>query len=183
MYPDFGIVFNAVYRHAPAGSLHPGTLAGGHSVVYLPGLMKNHGIKIYGGAQQTQNGSSLGFSDIVKYARGWGRINTNNLYTATADYKLPFLYADFNFLKLVYLKRLKLSLFGDFTRLEGNYYRNGEVSGTFVKDITSVGAELTADANLLRFYAPADIGIRASYLPELNSVYFDFLFSIDFASF
>jgi len=183
MYPDFGMVFNAVYRHAPAGSLNPGTLVGGNSVVYLPGLMKNHGVKIYGGAQQTQNGSSLGFSDIVKYARGWGRINTNNLYTATADYKLPFLYADFNFLKLVYLKRLKLSLFGDFTRLEGNYYRNGEVSGTFVKDITSVGAELTADANLLRFYAPADIGIRASYLPELNSVYFDFLFSIDFASF
>ena len=183
LYPDFGFIFDGVYRHAPAGSLNPGTLLAGHSVIYLPGLMKNHGIKIYGGAQQTQNGGSLGFSDIVRYARGWGRINTNNIYTATADYKLPLLYPDINFFELVYLKRLKISLFGDFTRLEGNYYHNGKISGTFVKDITSVGAELTADANLLRFYAPADIGFRTSYLPELNSVYFDFLFSINFTSF
>jgi hypothetical protein len=183
MYPDFGFILDATYRHSPAGKLNPGTLAGAESVIYLPGLMKNHGIKIYGGAQQTHNSSSLGYSDVVNYARGWGRINTNNLYTATADYKLPLLYPDFNFFELVYLKRLKVALFGDFTRLEGNYYRDGELSGTFIKDITSVGAELTADANLLRFYAPANMGLRASYLPELNSVYFDFLFSIDFTSF
>ena len=183
MFPDFGFILDAAYRHSPSGSLNPGMLASAESVIYLPGLMKNHGIKIYGGAQQTSNNSSLGYSDVVNYARGWGRINTNNLYTVTADYKLPLLYPDINLFELVYLKRLKVALFGDFTRLEGNYYRNGKVSGTFIKDITSVGAELTADANLLRFYAPANIGLRASYLPELNSVYFDFLFSIDFASF
>lgn len=183
MYPDFGLVLDAVYRHSPAGSINPGSLTGIQSILYLPGLMKNHGIKLYGGAQQTQNEESIGFSDVVNYARGWGRINTNSLYTATADYKLPLLYPDYNFLKLVYLKRLKVSLFGDFSRLKGNYFYRGEVSGTFTKDITSFGVELTTDANLLRFYAPVDIGFRASYLPELNDVYFDFLFSIDFASF
>lgn len=182
MYPDFGVTLDAVYRHSPAGTLNPGTLGGIESVFYLPGLMKNHGIRIYGGAQLTQNEGSVGYSDVVNYARGWGRINTNRFFTATADYKLPILYPDYDFLELVYLKRLKTAFFGDFSRLEGNYYYKGEISGTFVKDITSLGVELTADANILRFYAPVNIGFRASYLPELKNVYFDFLFSINFTA-
>jgi hypothetical protein len=91
-------------------------------------------------------------------------------------------YPDYDFLELFYLKRLNVAFFGDFTRLEGNYYYKGEVSGTFIKDINSVGIELTADANILRFYAPVNIGFRASYLPELKDVYFDFLFSINFTA-
>lgn len=183
MYPDFGVAIDAMYRHSPAGTLNPGTLGGIESFFYLPGLMKNHGTRLYVGGQQTQNEESVGYSDVVKYARGWGRINTNKFFTATADYKLPLLYPDYDFWELVYLKRLKAAFFGDFSRLEGNYYYKGEVSGTFVKDITSFGVELTADANILRFYAPVNIGFRASYLPELKDVYFDFLFSINFTAF
>jgi hypothetical protein len=55
--------------------------------------------------------------------------------------------------------------------------------GTFTKEITSVGTELTANVNLIRFYAPSTAGIRASYLPELKQVSFSFLFSIDFTTF
>lgn len=182
VYPDVGVVLDMVYRHSPGGTLNLGNQAAIQTIIYLPGIASNHGIKLYGGAQESSNDGSLGFSDMVRYARGWGRINTTQLYTATADYKFPLAYPDWNFKGLFYLKRLKVSLFGDITKLKGKYNNHHNSASTFVKDISSFGTEFTADVNILRFYAPADIGFRASYLPEMKNIYFDLLFSINFTS-
>lgn len=183
MYPDFGIILDGSYRHSPVGLLRAGEISSLQSVLYLPGVLKNHGIKVYAGAQHKNAGGRLGFSDVVRYARGWGRINTTDIYTAGADYKLPLFYPDMNLLGLLYVRRIKGALFADYTRLKGNFYNDGQITGTFIKDITSMGTELSADVNFVRFYAPSSIGFRASYLPEMKNVYFDFLFSIDFTSF
>ncbi len=183
MYPDFGIVLDGSFRHSPAGVIRAGQLKALQSVIYLPGLMKNHGVRIYMGAQEKEANGTLGFSDIIRYARGWGRINTTSIYTGGSDYKMPLFYPDLNFWGFLYVRRVKTALFADYTRLKGNFYREGNITGTFLKDISSLGAEITADVNLVRFYAPAGIGFRASYLPEMKNVYFDFLFSIDFTSF
>jgi len=183
VYPDLGIIFDGMLRHSPAGDLRAGQLAALQGVVYLPGILKNHGIKIYAGAQEKQTSGTVGFSDVIRYARGWGRINTTGIATGGFDYKMPLLYPDFNFWRLLYARRITTSLFVDYTRLKGNFYNQGEVTGTFTKDINSLGTEITADVNLARFYAPATIGFRASYLPEMKDVYFNFLFSVDFTSF
>jgi hypothetical protein len=183
MYPNFGIILDGSYRHSPVGLLRAGEISSLQSVLYLPGVLNNHGIKVYAGAQHKNTGGRLGFSDVVRYARGWGRINTTDIYTAGVDYKLPLFYPDMNLLGLLYVRRIKGALFADYTRLKGNFYSDGQITGTFIKDITSMGTELTADVNFVRFYAPSSIGFRASYLPEMKNVYFDFLFSIDFTSF
>lgn len=183
VYPDFGLVLDGSFRHSPAGALRAGQIKAIQSVLYLPGFMKKHGIRLYGGAQEKDDSGTLGFSDVVRYARGWGRINTTSIYTAGADYKMPLLYPDLNMGGFLYVRRIKTALFADYTRLKGNFYHAGKVTGQFTEDISSLGIEVTSDVNFLRFYAPADIGFRASYLPELNDVYFNFLFSIDFTSF
>jgi hypothetical protein len=183
MFPDFGIALDGTFRHSPAGDIRAGQLKALQTVVYLPGMMKNHGIKLYAGAQEKKANGTMGFSDVVRYARGWGRINTTAIYTGAADYNMPLLYPDWNFWGLLYTRRIQTSLFTDYTRLKGNFYHAGHVTGTFTKDISSMGAELTADVNIIRFYAPSTIGFRASYLPEMKNVYFDFLFSINFTSF
>jgi hypothetical protein len=183
MYPDFGFVLDGAYRHSVAGTLNPGNVWALQSVIYMPGLLNSHGIKLYGGTQKTSNDGTLGFSDMVRYARNWGKINTTGLSTVGVDYKFPLFYPDWNMWGLLYVRRVKMALFGDFSRLKGNFYHHGEITGTFVKDISSFGTEITSDVNLLRFYAPADIGFRASWIPEMKDVYFDFLFSIDFNSF
>ena len=183
MFPDFGIVLDATYRHSLAGTLRAGELVALQSLAYLPGVMKNHGIKLYGGVQEKKNSGALDFTDVVRYARGWGRIKTTAIYTGGADYKLPLIYPDMNFYGLLYVRRLNASFFADFTRLKGNFYKQGKVSGSFTEDISSVGTELTADVNVVRFYAPATFGVRASYLPDMKRVYFNLLFSIDFTSF
>lgn len=182
VYPDFGIVLDGYYQHSPTGSANLGNQKILQSILYLPGLTKNHGLKIYSGIQYKNVSESFSFSDVVRYPRGWGRINTTQMVVAGADYKLPVFYPEWSMAGLAYIQRIKASFFGDFARLKGNVYDDGEVVGTFLKDISSFGIEVTGDVNFLRFYAPASIGFRGSYLPELKNVYLDFLFSINFNS-
>lgn len=183
MYPDFGFIFDGTFRHSPAGSIRAGQIKALQSVLYLPSFMKNHGIKLYAGAQQKESSGTMGFSDVVRYARGWGRISTTSVSTGGVDYKFPLFYPDLNLRSLLYTRRVTAALFADYSRLKGNFYQNGNKTETFNKDISSLGAEITADFNMFRIYAPVTMGFRASYLPELKNVYFDFLYSIDFTSF
>lgn len=182
VYPNFGIALDAMYRSSPFGTTRLGNLTAFQSSLYLPGLMKNHGIRLYSGVQKKNITGSFGFSESIRYPRGWGKINTTEMYTLTADYKLPLFYPEWNLAGLVYIQRIKASFFADYAHLKGNVYKEGKVVGRFDKQISSTGVELTGDVNFLRFYAPVNMGIRASYLPELQSVYTEFLFSIDLAS-
>jgi hypothetical protein len=136
-------------------------------------------MRIYSGVQIKD---SRTFSESIRYPRGWGKINTTEAYSLAFDYKLPLFYPEWNIGSLVYLRRVKSSFFADYAVLKGNTYNGGMIVGKFQSDISSLGIELTGDSNFLRFYSPVEIGLRASYLPEIKDVYFDFLFSIDFNS-
>jgi len=182
VYPDFGLVADLSYVHSPTGETDLGSMVLGQSYLFLPGILPNHGVRLYGGIQEKNSTEDFSFSDAIRYPRGWERINTNNMVSFAFDYKLPLFYPEFSAGGLFYIKRLKSSLFADYAQLKGNYYEDGEIVGTFNSDISSFGVELTGDMHFLRFYAPVEIGVRAAYLPEDKGVYFDFLLSIDFNS-
>ena len=148
----------------------------------MPGVFSNHGIRIYAGGQEKTSSNSAGFSDAIKYPRGWGKISTNEMFSFGFDYKFPLFYPELSVGGLVYLQRVKASVFTDFAHLNANIYSNGKVTGTYNRSISSVGLEITGDSNFIRFYAPVEIGFRSSYLPGLKSINFDFLFSIDFGT-
>ncbi|MFW6257180.1 MAG: TolB family protein [Prolixibacteraceae bacterium] len=183
VYPDVGIVLDLGFIHSPIGATDLGNRTTLQSILYLPGAMNNHGIKLYGGFQNKQPGNNRNFSDALRYPRGWGKINTHQMYTATADYKLPLIYPDWNIEGILYMRRANLTLFADYAWLKGNIYEEGKRTGIFTKNINAYGGELTFDVNALRFYAPTTVGVRASYIPELKDVYFNFLFSLNFTSF
>lgn len=182
VFPNFGFIVDGLYRNSPLGDTNLGSLILGQTYFYLPGLMRNHGIRLYAGGQDKTSEGSVGFSDVIRYPRGWGKINTNQMVSFASDYKFPVFYPEWSVGALVYLQRVNASIFADYANLTGNIYKNGAVTGTFNSNISSLGIEITGDANFLRFYAPVEIGIRASYLPDMQNIYFDFLFSIDFNS-
>jgi len=182
VYPNFGFVLDGMYRNSPVGDANLGSLILGQTYFYIPGFMPNHGIRIYGGAQDKMYSGTIGFSDVIRYPRGWGKINTNQMASFASDYKFPVFYPEWSVGGLLYLQRVNASIFADYAYLTANLYHHGNVSGTFDSKISSFGIELTGNANFLRFYAPVEIGVRASYLPKMENVYFDFLFSIDFNS-
>ncbi len=182
VYPNFGFTADARYYHSPTGDIDLGSLILGQFYLFLPGAMANHGIRFYAGYQDKQNSSVYSFSDVIRYPRGWGKVNSNEMYSFAFDYKLPLFYPEWSVGGLVYIKRVTTSLFADYANLKGNYYENGKPSGTYTSNISSYGIELIGDVNFLRFYAPVEIGFRTSYLPEDENIYFDFLISIDFNS-
>lgn len=179
VYPNLGFIADLIYRHSPGGDADLGFLKLAQAYLFFPGFMANHGVRIYSGIQDK---NSRTFSEAIRYPRGWGKINTTLAYSFAFDYKMPLFYPEWNLGSLVYLKRVKSALFFDSAFLEGDVYHDGSVVNKFQSTITSIGVELTGDANFLRFYAPVEIGCRASYLPENKNVYFDFLISIDFNS-
>ena len=182
VYPNFGFTADTRYYHTPNGDIDLGSMIFGQSYLFLPGIMANHGIRFYAGYQNKKIIDTYSFSDIIRYPRGWGKVNSTEMQSYAFDYKLPLFYPEWSIGGLAYIKRITSSLFADYAKLKGNYYENGTPNGTYTSQISSYGIELTTDVNFLRFYAPIEIGFRTSYLPEVNNVYFDFLFSIDFNS-
>lgn len=182
VYSNFGFVLDGSFKHSPNGSKGFGNITAGQAIVYVPGLMANHGTKLYAGIQDKGAGDIFRFSDVIRFPRGWGKIETNQLYTLGVDYKLPLINPDFSLGGLAYCRRINATLFADYSNLKYNYYEDGKIAGTNSTNISSYGVELMGHLNFLRFYAPVKIGVRSSYLPDVEDFTFDFLFSIDFNS-
>ncbi|MEI6435642.1 MAG: hypothetical protein WCP32_12410 [Bacteroidota bacterium] len=85
------------------------------------------------------------------------------------NYKFPILYPDFSIGSVLYLKRVKMNLFYDWTKGLENQ------SATIYQ---STGAELTFDFHLLRFVAPFEMGVRTLYYPDSAGWGWEFLYSI-----
>ncbi len=165
VFPDWGQVVDITYKHTPGGNRDHGELFAAQGRLYFPGLLKNHGIKLYGGLQLKSDARS-GLSDVVRFPRGVGKRINDQLFSFGADYKLPLLYPDWNLGKLLYIKRVKADLFYDFSAIEGNENRN----------ISSFGAELTTDCHFVGFPIPVDMGLRMAYSPEMEDISVGFLF-------
>ncbi len=180
---DFGWIADAGYSHSPIGSRDAGTVGAIQIRTYLPGLKNNHGASLYGGIQVRENGHSQGFSDILRMPRGIHPVQHKEMSMFSADYRLPLFYPEINLGRLVYIRRVKAMIWGDYAFLKGNYYQNGKIAGTFGREFYSLGLDLSADLNYLRLYAPASTGLRTIFLPQSQKWAFELLFSIDFTSF
>ena len=181
IYPNFGFAIEGNFRHSPWQSNEMGRLVSGAATMYLPGLLKNHGIRLYGGVQDKSSGNLFGFSDAIRFPRGWTKIETEQLQSLSLNYALPLINPDLSIGGLTYIRRISTTLFADYANLQGSYH-GGENSAKFNVNISSYGVEMLGDVNFFRFYAPVKIGVRASYLKELEDVGFDFLLSVDFNS-
>ena len=89
-------------------------------------------------------------------------------------YKLPLVYPDWSLGPVLYLQRIKASLFYD--------YAYGEQSGS-INHYNSTGIDITGDMYILRFLAPVELGLRYIYFPDQNTYKLQFLFGINLDSF
>lgn len=185
LQPKWGQQFDLIYRHTPFAGNSLGTIAAIQSVFYFPGLAKNDGFKIYQGYQEKSFTQFPNFSNLVRFPRGFQGMENNKLYTIAADYVMPLAYPDVSMGKLVYLKRIKTSLFYDFAWLSMPLVNADHIiiQNKTVHNLNSMGLELTSDLHILRFFAPLEVGMRSIYLPDTNNFRFELLFSINFNGF
>ncbi|OIP00573.1 MAG: hypothetical protein AUJ98_06960 [Bacteroidetes bacterium CG2_30_33_31] len=142
------------------------------SIFYFPGIVNHHSLRIYLAAQQHSK-FMIGYSDRISFPRGYIGINALNFYSTKIDYAFPIIYPDLSLSSVAYIKRIKANIFSDY----GIGYGNTNKPNYF-----SFGADLTADIHFLRFIAPAEIGIRTLYMPDIKSLKFELLFGVDFNS-
>ncbi len=183
LMPKWGQQFDLIFRHTPFNGYNLGTLTGIQSVLYFPGLAKNDGIKIYQGYQQKSFTRISSFSNFVRIPRGFQGTDNNKMYSFAADYRIPLAYPDFSIGKLIYLKRIKSSLFYDYAWLSATEIDQHKVISYTPLEMKSLGLELTSDLHLLRFFAPIEMGVRSVYRPDFHDFQFNLLLSIDFNGF
>lgn len=185
LMPKWGYQLDMIYRHTPFGIYQQGTIKGLQSNIYLPGLLKNNGIKIYQGYQIKTFSATSGFSNFVRFPRGMHGYENNKMYSFSADYRMPLLYPDASLGKLLYLKRVRSSLFYDYAWLSVPALSNDHryISNYKQFGLNSTGVDLTADFHVLRSVIPLQAGLRSIYLPQSRSMAFEFLFSVDFNGF
>ena len=181
--PRWAQVLELVHRQSLAGGSDVGKVSAVQSYLFFPGLLRNHGIKIYNAFQKKESGALFGFGNSVRFPRGYHSYQNTQMYSAGIDYMMPLLYPDLSIGRLIYLKRLRTNLFYDYANLKGNIYsQDGKITGTYSAGLNSVGAEIIGDGHFLRLVSPVSAGFRGAYLPDLKSFQFQFLLSLDFGS-
>ncbi|MCP4551674.1 MAG: hypothetical protein GY834_06455 [Bacteroidetes bacterium] len=172
LYPRWGQIIDLQHGNMPFQNENKSSISAVAAVLYFPGLIKHHGIKIYGGYQKRVDGFYT-FPQIINYPRGFYNQLDIELYRSSINYKLPLMYPDINIGSLIYLKRLKLAFYYDYA-----FGKHPEGNTTY----RSAGFELTSDFHFLSLQAPVDLGLRYIYNPDQNTYNFEFLFSVDFHS-
>jgi hypothetical protein len=171
LYPRWGQFIQFNFNNTPFGSGYNSILAG-QAIFYFPGILKHHGLRLYGGYQKRTVDYYI-FSDIITYPRGYTGINLDQSASLSATYAFPLFYPDWRIGPVIYIKRFKTAAFYDYAwGLDQAPYSH----------YSSTGLDLTMDFNVLSFIAPFEAGLRTMYLPESGSFQFQFLFSIDINS-
>ena len=180
-------IFDTPFEHKNFGSI---TTVG--ATLYFPGLIKHHSLRLKGQARKQnrnkENPETYIFGGYLNFPRGYSysihRIHfVEEMKTFNADYIFPIIYPDLRISSLVYIKRLRASLFYDYafgTKLIEKKKDDNNYIYHETKEYTSYGFNLIADLHVSRISLfPLNVGLRYSYLPELNKSKTELLFTID----
>jgi len=173
MFPKWGQNLDINFRHTPFTGNDMGSVFGISTNLYFPGILRHHGIRIYGGYQRRWDNLVYGyqFSNLIAIPRGTTAIYTPDMLSFSANYKFPFLRLDASLGSILYIKRFKLNLFYDWT------HGWEPLEDTFLK---STGFELTSEMHILRFVAPFELGVQGAYLPDEGTWVWRFLWGVSF---
>jgi hypothetical protein len=158
VYPRLGFLGAIQYQSILGPNTHSGIIAALQMTGYLPGLFKNHGIKLYYGFQSI-NAQNSALTNLLASPRGIDLIQGYDGSVFRSTYKLPVCYPDFSVGSFIYMKSIKAALFFD-SSLE-----NKSIGG---KDMFSYGTEISSELHFLRFLFPFEIGARIGQSSQKN---------------
>jgi len=176
--PRWGLTFSMNVRSSPFSEDILGSMTSLKARVFMPGLFEDHGISLAAGYQK-QNPEAYLYSSYLQFPRGIDERTSEKLYTFESEYAFPMAYPDWNIPSVLYVKRLKGTMFFDYAWNE--YRRRKDNRIVWAQDpLYSLGAEWTADFHLARIMFPLTAGVRYSYLPQVQDNRFELIFNVDF---
>ncbi|MBU0488191.1 MAG: DUF2268 domain-containing protein [Bacteroidetes bacterium] len=164
--PKFGQMLLMQYRTTLLGDRNAGDAMVTRGALLFPGIFRNNSLFI-SASYEGKRPQEYILSNSLDYPAGIIPRNYENYTAFSARYSAPLLYPDISMGSLLYLKRIKASLFCE--------YGNAKISGKY-EQFSSVGSDVTADVHILRFLFPFNVGIRTVYIPRSGEIYTQFLF-------
>ncbi|MEN8221904.1 MAG: hypothetical protein ABFR36_01485 [Acidobacteriota bacterium] len=164
--PLSGQFISIRYSFTPWDTYYTGNKFSAFGSIYFSGLFPHNSLRI-GVSYEKQNPVNYIFSSNINFSRGYDFKYIKNLIFASLDYSFPIAYPDLAIGELLYLKRIKGTVFTDL----GKGY---DINGT--KYFNSAGFELTGDINLFSIPVDLDVGLRVTYRFVDNSFRFDPIF-------
>jgi hypothetical protein len=185
IYPKWAQVFDINYTFAPSDRNIYGTEFSFRSAFYIPGFLPGNGIKLRF-EKEIQDPQKYLLSSRISLPRGYQNIISKDINFLSADYVMPLVYPDFNIASLLYLKRIRTSLFYDFAQGTGNTYYENTAEGLkavsfhdYQENFSSAGFELMADFHIFRIPYMISGGIQSAWTRESSTPVFKVLFNID----
>lgn len=178
LQPEYGFILDGKTLSAPFEKEMYGSLSSLKSVIYLPGILRNQGIKLQYQTQIQETEKYL-MANHILFPRGYKNLTTVKLSKYSADYIFPLIYPDINLGSFIYLKRIYVTAFGDYMKGKGVYEKIGNNTMAYDKNIYSIGTEINFEYHLFRFLFPFIQGVRASYVSEKKKMVYESIFSID----
>ena len=179
LQPAIGQVIDLNYHSSPTANSNSYPVWTLEGTLYFPGLVRHHGIRVYGGFQHKQSPGNSS-SDYIFYPRGYMNLQNNQLFCFKSDYVLPLFYPDWSLGRVTYLKRISLRMFYD--QAWATVPVINQTNNLYRIAFGSAGGEWTADCNFLRLYVPVKIGARTSYLISQHKLFSELLLSINFGA-
>jgi len=177
--PAIGQIIDLNYHSSPTAKDNSYPVWTAEGTLYLPGLVRHHGIRIYSGYQHKEATGNAS-SDYISYPRGYMNLLNNQLFCLKSDYVLPLFYPDWSLGRLTFIKRISLRMFYD--QAWATVPIINRINNSYHIVFGSAGAEWTADCNFLRLYVPVKIGARTSYLISQRKINSELLLSINFGA-
>ena len=159
--PRLGAQLGVLYDRA-LGNTKSGERLLLRSALFLPSVFPTHGFRIDADYQQEQAENRYQYTDVFTYARGYNQPLADWVYRLGVNYQMPLVYPDIGG-NVVYLKRIRLLGFFDYSRLAIDAFENARFTER------SVGYELYFDATWFNT-AELSIGFQTAY--QLDTDFF-----------
>ena len=157
--PKFGYAVSASYTINPFRDDF-GSIWSLYARGYLPGVARQHSLMLRGVVQSQKEGH-YNFRRNQLSPRGANLDFATNEYMAFAvDYELPVCYPDMGIPSIIYFRRIRLNIAGDYARYK-------DMSGSF-HNVFSYGGELSFDFNPIRIPASVNTAISISIFKPSN---------------
>jgi len=161
IYPRYGFSANVGYSNNYLANYRTDQLFY-RFYQYFQGLYKNHGFRLIESGKFNMGNSYM--MGISIFSRGYLEYYTHQSYSLKADYAFPLFYPDLAWGSFLYLKRVRASLFYDYTYSDRTLEKqsNGTVKVINENIFKSQGVEIYGDFNFFNLPQIA-LSIGAGY--------------------
>ena len=125
--------------------------------IWLPGIGRNHSIRLRTSVRRGDLLKNYSFSDVFGYSRGYNAPANDRILGFSMDYALPLAYPDLALGPIAFIQRIKANVYYDYNRVKLNFPFDA------VHPMRSVGTDIRFDVRFLRLL-DVDLGLRYSYL-------------------